>query len=476
MQGRARGVIVAALAALLTGGLATPALAAPTPTPPTSDVERLEAKIREKVEAGRWDADAARKFFGGGPSDPVPVVRGLNNPRQVTLLPSQGLLVSEAGRGGDVEIPGPFGPTYVGPTGSVSWVPAPAWQRESSPFRIVRDLLSSAGPDGSFAVGSNGVGARSLAHIDIPVTYENADFVAALPADLQEQAGKLLRSNVANRTRVFADLAAFEIANDPDGSNETGDTISNPYAALSQRNRTLVADAGANTVVSVDRKGEVSLFALLPDPPPFVVDGFDTDPVPTSLAEDRKGNIYVGTLASELPGAASVFIYGPDGGEPDRRNRRLHHDHRGRRGARRLDLRERAVRRRPGRHSAGSAHKDRAERRADDRPGSAAGGRRRGQVEQRLCRGLVGGIGRWPRSAGKPGGDPTDTGQRRTGLAVALLGEPRRMRKALGLMSQGLSVVRLSPEAQTVRTWSACGPFCPCVISNSTRWPSSSDR
>lgn len=272
--------------------------------------------VRERVAKLGANSDAARTFFGGGPSDPVPVVRNLNNPRQVTLLPSQGLLVSEAGRGGDVEIPGTFGPTYVGPSGSVSWVPVPSLQKESSPVRIVRGLASSAGPDGSFAIGSNGVGARSLASIDIPMLFENPDFAASLPPDLARQAGKLLRSNVANRTRVFADIAQWEIDNDPDGSNDSGDTISNPYAALSQRNRTLVADAGANTVVSVDRKGKVSLFALLPDPPPFEVDGFDTDAVPTSLAEDRHGNIYVGTLASDLPGEAAVYVYGPDGGDP----------------------------------------------------------------------------------------------------------------------------------------------------------------
>ena len=246
------------MAALFTAVLTVPVQAAPRPAPPASHVERLEAAAS--------DPAAARRFFGDGLPNPVRVVRGLNNPRQLTLLRSQGLLVAEAGRGGETEVPSPFTPTtFVGPTGSVSWVPVPSLQEEASPFRIVQGLLSSADADGSRAMGPNGVGARRLAKIDIALTYQSHEFVEALPADLQEQAGKLLRSTIGHQPRIFADLAQWEIDHDPDDSNWTGDTISNPYAALAQGNRTLVADAGGNTVLSVDRRGDVSLFAL-PDP------------------------------------------------------------------------------------------------------------------------------------------------------------------------------------------------------------------
>jgi hypothetical protein len=149
----------------------------------------------------------------------VRVVRGLNNPRHLTLLPSQGLLVAEAGRGGETEVPSPFTPTtFVGPTGSVSWVPVPSLQEEASPFRIVEGLLSSADADGSYAMGPNGAGARSLAEIDIAVTYQSHEFFEALPAELQTQAGKLLRSTFGGEPRVVADLAQWEIDNDPDRS------------------------------------------------------------------------------------------------------------------------------------------------------------------------------------------------------------------------------------------------------------------
>lgn len=295
MRASVRSVTVVATGALFTAVLTLPVNAAPAPVPPASGVERLEAAA----------------------SEPVRVVRGLNNPRQLTLLPSQGLLVAEAGLGGDTEVPSPFTPsTFVGPTGSVSWIPLPSLQEESSPLRIVQGLLSSADADGSYAIGSNGVGARRLTQIDIPLTYQSHEFVEALPDDLQDQAGTLLRSTFGDEPRIVADLAQWEIDNDPDDSNETGDIISNPYAALAQHNRTLVADAGGNTVVSVDRRGDVSLFALLPDPIFSYPDEFDSDAVPTSLAEDRDGNIYVGTLASAIPDQAAVLVYRPDGGQP----------------------------------------------------------------------------------------------------------------------------------------------------------------
>ena len=84
-------------------------------------------------------------------------------------------------------------------------------------------------------MGPNGVGARRLGKIDIALTYQSHEFFEALPDDLQEQAGKLLRSTIGDQPRIVADLAQWEIDHDPDASNDTGDTISNPYGVLAQR-------------------------------------------------------------------------------------------------------------------------------------------------------------------------------------------------------------------------------------------------
>lgn len=122
------------------------------------------------------------------------------------------------------------------------------------------------------------------------------------------------------------DLLQYERANNPDGQvQETGpeaDTLSNPFAVLAQRNRVLVSDAGANAVLSVDlRRGTISTFFV----PPTVTDTpecenapnnggtFGCDSVPTEITEGPNGLIYVGTLGSEQPGAARVYVLTPSG-------------------------------------------------------------------------------------------------------------------------------------------------------------------
>ncbi|SDF06541.1 hypothetical protein SAMN05660662_0950 [Blastococcus aurantiacus] len=122
------------------------------------------------------------------------------------------------------------------------------------------------------------------------------------------------------------DLLQYELAHNPDGQSqdvgEEADTLSNPFAVLAQRNRVLVSDAGANAVLAVDlRRGKVSTFFV----PPTVTDTpecrtapnnggtFGCDSVPTEITEGPGGLIYVGTLGSEAPGAARVYVLTPSG-------------------------------------------------------------------------------------------------------------------------------------------------------------------
>ena len=61
----------------------------------------------------------------------------------------------------------------------------------------------------------------------------------------------------------FADVSAFEAANDPD-AELGGEVDSNPYAVEIVDDGYVVADAGGNSILHVDADGTVSLIAVLP--------------------------------------------------------------------------------------------------------------------------------------------------------------------------------------------------------------------
>jgi hypothetical protein len=252
-----------------------------------------------------------------GPSSagPVVVVSGLNNPRQLSLVHDDVLLVAEAGKGGTLAtITSPDGSTQgLGYTGSVSAVLAPAWARNQQPHRIVRGLLSAAaltntpqGPKGSGATGPDGVSALSLNRIAVVETF----FGPAAPPAARALDGHLLLTTPYGPVRPLADISGFERKYDPDRKGFD----SNPYAVLAYRGGWLVADAAGNDVLQVNRSGRISVFHVFPnvttgpcakqfDPaPPFAGCNF----VPTSLATDGWGNVYVGGLSGLTPGQGQV--------------------------------------------------------------------------------------------------------------------------------------------------------------------------
>ena len=191
------------------------------------------------------------------PLAPVRAVVGLDNPRQLDLTRNGVLIIAESGTGGkdcaDVE----GDSVCVGTTAAVSAVRNPSTAREATPERIVTGLLSEAGPDGGGATGNDGVSARSLGQIYIAKDVDVPDGITGLP---EEQEGKLLRAHRDRAvTPVVADVRAFETANDPDGQG----VESNPYAVLDLGDRVLVADAAGNSILSVDGRGRISVFAVL---------------------------------------------------------------------------------------------------------------------------------------------------------------------------------------------------------------------
>ena len=134
---------------------------------------------------------------------------------------------------------------------------------------------------------------------------------------------------------AVCDLLLYEEVVNPDGQTQVDannvpvDSLSNPFAVLVQRKRILVADAGANAVLSIDRRtGEISTFFL----PPLVTDGacagapnnpasdkypatVGCDPVPTGVTTGPDGLIYISTLGALTPGAGRVYVLTPDGEE-----------------------------------------------------------------------------------------------------------------------------------------------------------------
>lgn len=256
------------------------------------------------------------------PKTPTPtvVVSGLNNPRQLSLVGNQILLIAEAGRGGTLAtIESPEGGSQgIGRTGSISAVLAPRYATNQKPHRIVTGLLSAASPDGSGAVGPDGVSARSLNSIYIQQTAFPPDAIAALPAADRNTNGRLLRARPYGTPTRVADIAGYEQRHNPDRQGVESD----PYAVLQVGDYQLVADAAGNDILKV-KDGRISVFHTFPnitteacmDPaiqqPPPVKPGCQF--VPTSLATDRHGHIYVGALAGLVPGQGRVAELSRDG-------------------------------------------------------------------------------------------------------------------------------------------------------------------
>ena len=244
----------------------------------------IATKARALQAAG--SAATSRSGHHGG----VTVVADrLNNPRGLDLRHGS-LYVAEAGTGGPCLDP-EEGPC-VGLTSSITKV-SHGRQR-----RIVRGLLSTAGPDGTGAVGVDDVSiARRGGGLFMIATALGCQdqLPPGLPPEVVRQNGKLLRGQTK---RVVADITAFECANDPDGQG----VESNPYSVYAASNRhQVVTDAAGDSVLRV-RDGRVSLLAVIPP------SENGTDQVPTSVTRGPDGAWYVDTLAEGAGnGGANVW-------------------------------------------------------------------------------------------------------------------------------------------------------------------------
>jgi hypothetical protein len=237
------------------------------------------------------------------------VMSGLRNPRGLTFGPADpgghhdrhaALYVAEAGTGGDLRCTTLRGPVCVGLTGSVSRY----WHGRQQV--VVQGLPSYApfAPPSAGAVGPSDVafaGGRGYVSIGLAANPE-------VRTQLAEPFGWIARFRPSGRVSYVVDVSGHETEANPDG----GLVESNPNGLLAGAGPRLVADAAANSLLSVDSHGTVSTLAVFPSRP----QGRVTDAVPTSVARGPDGALYIGELTGVpfTPGQATIWRVVP--GQP----------------------------------------------------------------------------------------------------------------------------------------------------------------
>ena len=268
----------------------------------------------------------------GGRGSPHPeedgkvVATGLHSPRHLTAAPNGDLYVAEAGAGGeDCLVLAEDGPA-VGDDGEL--VPCGSWDpeehdwfeirlgetgsitkvsRKGGQSEVVTGLPSidlgggeSSGPSDVSIRGNQllitvGMGAAPEMRDQLVQLFDNEAYSGL--ATVQE--AKLLGKHHVS-VREFADLAEFESEENP--HPDFLDT--NPNAIVADGNRWLVTDAGGNSVMKMDKQGNLSLLGVPPGgmalAPPFLGLPEGTmipfEPVPTAAERGTDGAVYVSVL------------------------------------------------------------------------------------------------------------------------------------------------------------------------------------
>ncbi len=263
------------------------------------------------------------------------VASGLDSPRGLTLDRRENVWFAQAGRGGDGPcFPGPEGPTCLGATGKISVLREndelhddddddDDWDDDGYTVVAVVTGLPSLGSQGT---GRNAVGpsdvafdrrGRLLATIGLaadPDVRTTPEPGGVGPSDLASMLGTVVRVDTRRGTvSELADIGDFELEVNPEPSDE--DT--NPYSIAVHKNQRLVADAGGNSLLRIDRDGNVETVFVFPQEAPVQIPGappgatIEADPVPNSVVRGPDGAFYVGQLTGFpfTPGSATVWRF-----------------------------------------------------------------------------------------------------------------------------------------------------------------------
>ena len=218
-------------------------------------------------------------------SGPTVVMSGLDHPRGMAIGPEGGRYVVEAGRGGTgpCQIVLPSEPVRCfGLTGAISRL----WKGVQE--RVVTGLPSQANAAGATGPHDISFIGRGGAYVTIGSGGNPALRAGWGPGG--ELFGTLLHMPTSGRWRVLADLAAFEVSDNPD----SGVIDTNIFGLLAEPGDRYVADAGGNALLKVEPNGDTSVVAVFPA---RLNSTRGTDAVPTDVVRGPDGALYVSELA-----------------------------------------------------------------------------------------------------------------------------------------------------------------------------------
>ena len=196
------------------------------------------------------------------------IATGLSNPRGIAFAPNGQLFVAEAGRGGNGKcaLLGDGQNACYGETGALTRIDPTGVE---APVQIISGLPSLAAAGGFAATGPNSIDFPWAGHGQMTIGLGAAASVRPGLGEKSALFGRLLTVTTHGKWKMGADIAGFELLNNPvPGGND-----SNPYSVAALPARQIVADAGGNALTEVGPTGKMRTLATFPsrliEAPPF---------------------------------------------------------------------------------------------------------------------------------------------------------------------------------------------------------------